>query len=547
MKYHIAFLAGLIAVLGLFSYFIFSFNESGLFYFHRDKTDLTQVLRDFQQNTSPQLEINFSTLYGRHGQMQVLHPILNVRQLQIEKVQMLCNKETAQALKVSGRESSCQSTTSEIAGEDESAIGNRKTAVLRRFLSGKAELPEHFLSTSPFVDREGYSYAYWLVKTAASPYNEKSWIERHLSYFKVSELRELLATYNISDSTYNFIAELKDSEIEMAVRGEPLILTAKYLMLKDQSRYGFSPLSYWVYDLTGFEGALKTGDYELEPLIANTYCLQRVGNACWTYSSKYALAYLYRYSVAILVILGLVFLAFLAFYIKRLYDKSKEQQKHRLSLQVLSHEFRTPVSSMLLMMDQLTKDVRKFDLTDQELLARISAEIFRLQRIVEVSKTYLQAEGRRIHFRPVAISSVNTWISDFIAESNLNIQYEPLSMDRGFEADPFWLKFILSNLVQNAFIHGAEPVVIRLENMKGVLKITVRDHGRCDYKSLDKMTEAFVKSQRSKGMGLGLNIVKYIVEEWGGEIQFSNAPTSFTLVFGRAKLKGVSHGADFVG
>jgi len=547
MKYHIAFLTGLIAVLGLFSYFVFSFNESGLFYFHRDKVDLTQVLRAFQQNTSPQLEINFSALYGRPGQMQVLHPILDVRQLKIEKVHVLCNKDTAQTFKVSGRESSCQSTTAEINEEDESAIGTRKTAALRRFLSGKADLPENFLSTSPFVDQEGYSYAYWLVKTAASPYNEKSWVERHLSYFKISELRELLATYNISDPTYNFTAELKDSEIEMAVRGEPLILTAKYLMLRDQSSYGFSPLSYWVYDLAVFEGALKNGDYELEPLTANTFCLQRVGNACWTYSSKYALAYLYRYSVAILVMLGLVFLVFLAFYMKRLYDKNKEQQKHRLSLQVLSHEFRTPVSSMLLMIDQLTKDGRNLDLSDQELLIRISAEIFRLQRIVEVSKTYLQAEGGRIHFRPVAISSINTWIADFITESNLNIQCEPLQVDRGFTADPFWLKFILSSLVQNAFMHGAEPVSIRLESVKDVLKITVQDHGRCEYKSLNRMTEAFVKSQRSKGMGLGLNIVKYIVEDWGGEIRFSNAPTSFTLVFGRTKLKGVPYGEDFIG
>jgi len=33
-------------------------------------------------------------------------------------------------------------------------------------------------------------------------------------------------------------------------------------------------------------------------------------------------------------------------------------------------------------------------------------------------------------------------------------------------ADPFWLKFILSSLVQNAFAHGQEPVCLAPEQQK---------------------------------------------------------------------------------
>jgi hypothetical protein len=539
MKYHIAFLAGLILVLGMFSYFIFSFNENRLFYFHGDKTDLRQTLNRFQKYNDARIEINFSALYGNKGQLQVLHPILDVRQLQIENVKTLCAGGSEPRLKGFTEPSGLCRQSSDVNIDFYETAAQRKTNQLVHFLYDKELLPSEFIYKFPFVDSQGTSYAYWLVKKGPPPFNQVSWIEGHLSYFKIAELREVMATYQIRNAYYSLITELTDSEIELAVRGEPLVLTSRYLMIRDQSRYGFSPLSYWVYDLDVFEKAINKDDYQLEPIAANTFCIQSMGNACWTYSSKYALSYLYKYSVAILIILGLVFLAFLAIYIRRLYEKNREQQKHRLSLQVLSHEFRTPVSSLLLMMEQLAKNQQKLDLSEQDLLTRVSTEVFRLQRIVEVSKTYLQAEGGRIHFNSQEISSINHWIADFIQDSQLNIQCVPLQQDQKFSADPFWLKFILSNLVQNAFAHGAEPVLIRLENTPGNLKITVQDQGHCEFKTLSKMTEAFAKSQKSKGMGLGLNIVKYIVDEWGGEIQFSNEPTSFTLFFAKSRLKGI--------
>jgi len=539
MKYHIAFLAGLILVLGMFSYFIFSFNENRLFYFHGEKTDLGQTLKSFQKDNNARLELNFSKLYGNRGQLQVLHPILDVRQLQIDNVRALCKGDSEPRLKGFTEPTGLCRQASEVSIDIYETAAQRKTNQLAHFLYNNELLPSEFIYRFPFVDSQGTSYAYWLVKKGPNPFNQLSWIEGHLSYFKIAELRDVLATYQIKNDYYTLITELTDSEIELAVRGEPLVLTSKYLMIRDQSRYGFSPLSYWVYDLSVFENATKKEDYQLVSLAANTYCIQRLGNACWTYSSKYALSYLYKYSVAILVILGLVFLAFLAIYVRRLYDKNREQQKHRLSLQVLSHEFRTPVSSMLLMMEQLAKSQQKLSLSEQDLLTRVSTEVFRLQRIVEVSRTYLQAEGGRIHFNSHEIPSINHWIADFIQDSQLNIQCEPLQQDQGFRADPFWLKFILSSLVQNAFAHGAEPVCIRLENTQGNLKITVQDQGQCEYKTLSKMTEAFAKSQKSKGMGLGLNIVKYIVDEWGGEFQFSNEPTSFTLFFAKGRLKGI--------
>jgi signal transduction histidine kinase len=159
----------------------------------------------------------------------------------------------------------------------------------------------------------------------------------------------------------------------------------------------------------------------------------------------------------------------------------------------------------------------------------MSAEIYRMQRIIEVSKTYLQTESHRIQFNNIEIPSINSWMSDFTLDLDNKISCELLQEDHNLVVDPFWLKFILSNLVQNALLHGKPPVVIKLQKNKSHLKILVQDDGQNDFDSIDQMTEAFVKSPRSQGMGLGLNMILFIIHQWGARLQFSKNPTVFTL------------------
>ena len=58
------------------------------------------------------------------------------------------------------------------------------------------KLPENYLTTPPFIDSSGYSYAYFLSQKETPPYGDKAWVEQHLSFFKVSELREVLGKYH---------------------------------------------------------------------------------------------------------------------------------------------------------------------------------------------------------------------------------------------------------------------------------------------------------------------------------------------------------------
>lgn len=499
-----------------------------IFLFHADQ-DVADFIESFRQHRQPIVEINFSGLYGGSGKFQVLHPLLEMERLRYEKPARACGGLEVEDDPVPMRNLFFDNNP---LAEKASTVPSTKRQAIKRLAIKLEPLPEDFITTPPYVDPQGWSYAYLLIHYDLKPYNEKAWVERHLTFFKLSELKEVLQRFEIENPVFSALSRLNENEIEEVVRGSPLVLSKDYLLVRNQSRLGFSPLSYWVYDIRDLEAELKGGRYDLVPAAADAICLQRIGNACWTYSSQHALSYLYRYSLTIVVLGGLLVAVVLAWWLWRWSVKRSEHERSRLALQVLSHEFRTPVSSMLLLLEQLAQSRGGIRQEDQDLITRLSAETYRLQRIIEVSKNYLQAEGRRIRLREIEIPSLNQWTSDFCQEwreKGYEIDCQPLASDQSIKTDPFWLQFVLSNLVQNAFAHGQAPVVMRVSQARGAVRVTVEDQGECDFATLGAMTDPFVKSARSQGMGLGLNITQTILEELGGRLEFSRRPTAFTL------------------
>ena len=487
-------------------------TQKGLFFSNDSlNSEIVETITQFRVATKPVAEINFSEIYGNSGQFQILHPLLSIKRPQFT------NCKNCSAKQIENEEN-----------KNSLSVTMEKRRQLEFFLTGAAPLPNDFFLKPPFADQQGSSYAYLISMYPALLADERSWVEEHLSYFKISELKEVLQKYKINDLKFQILSRFSEQEVESIIRGEEIILTSEYVLFKDQDRLGFSPLSYLVYSSTEFNQFIKSGKFEVNSELDSS-CILKIGNSCWTYNSRQSQAFLYRYSFTIIILIGLFLLSILGFYIKSLYEKNKTQIKHRLSLQVLSHEFRTPVSAMLLLIEQMSAKQNNLDVESQDLLVRLSAEVFRMQRIIEVSKTYLQTESHRIQFNSVEIPSVNSWMNDLVLDLNKEITLDLLAEDQSVVVDQFWLKFILSNLIQNAFIHGKPPVVIKLQKTKTQLKILIQDFGQNEFDSLEEMTEAFVKSPRSQGMGLGLNMILFIVNQWGARLQFSKNPTVFTL------------------
>lgn len=98
-------------------------------------------------------------------------------------------------------------------------------------------------------------------------------------------------------------------------------------------------------------------------------------------------------------------------------------------------------------------------------------------------------------------------------------------------ADARRLEQVVANLVDNALQHGSAPVLVSVESVSdGMLELAVTDHGRGVPPALVPTLFSRVRTlgrenrDRSRGTGLGLSLVRSLVEAMGGRVWYETAP-----------------------
>src|SRR5205085_423787 len=118
------------------------------------------------------------------------------------------------------------------------------------------------------------------------------------------------------------------------------------------------------------------------------------------------------------------------------------------------------------------------------------------------------------------------------------------------EADERRLKQALFNLVSNAIKFTPADGSIRLEAQRdhGELVLAVRDTGvgipTADQERVFEKFERGNPQARQSGAGLGLSLVKSLVELHGGSVSIESAPGSGTTILCRLPVSGHPEAAD---
>ncbi len=214
-------------------------------------------------------------------------------------------------------------------------------------------------------------------------------------------------------------------------------------------------------------------------------------------------------------------------------EKSKAIKFYNTLLNSLSHELRTPITTIIGATDNLMNAEKLSEKDKTELLSEISIASLRLNQQVEnlLSMSRLESGilqlkkdwcdvGELVYttlnrFEP-AIS--NYKVSVFIPE-NL-----PL-----FKLDYGLMEQVLHNLISNGLQHNAEgtDLVINVDCVEEKLLITISDSGKgFPEKEIHKVFDKFyrVQGSRSGGTGLGLSIVRGFIEAHHGTVTLANLP-----------------------
>jgi signal transduction histidine kinase len=207
----------------------------------------------------------------------------------------------------------------------------------------------------------------------------------------------------------------------------------------------------------------------------------------------------------------------------------------------VSHELRTPLTAIYTAGHNLRGRVAQNPAQVERYGEMIQQESGRLRDLVEQVLRFASANAGRVIQEPSPVSVV-TLIDASVESSRCAMQSAGCSVEKHVEpglpevmADSLAMKHALQNLLANAVKYGAkdDPWIgisaVRTEDSKSV-EIRVADHGPGIPEEEQKhIFDAFYRGRQAvqdqvHGAGLGLNLVKKIVEAHGGTIRVQSAP-----------------------
>ena len=142
--------------------------------------------------------------------------------------------------------------------------------------------------------------------------------------------------------------------------------------------------------------------------------------------------------------------------------------------------------------------------------------IERIDYIIDLIKSLREFEKAIGELKPIRVDEI---VKDVAKGYDVDLKLEEATAlaNEG-------LKIVLNNLIQNAVIHGGGKVEVEVSKRDGFCVIKVKDWGKGIPDEIkDKIFEEGFTTNR--GSGLGLYIVKKLVEIYGGEIRvYDNVP-----------------------
>lgn len=220
-------------------------------------------------------------------------------------------------------------------------------------------------------------------------------------------------------------------------------------------------------------------------------------------------------------------------------QQEAEEMKVRFFIN-LSHELRTPLTLMMLPVDELLALKNNPVVTDK--LTTVKNNTLRILHIVNQLLDYRRAEMGmfKLKVRPTDINMLARRIFDsyetVARHKDIKYTLESTIDSHGIILDGDYVELILNNLLSNAFKYTpkGQSVSLGLAVDSGKLVITVSDTG-CGIPQ-DKIQRIFTRfyqvNDASNGNGIGLSLVKRLVELHHGEISAESSlgeGTRFTV------------------
>jgi two-component system sensor histidine kinase KdpD len=206
--------------------------------------------------------------------------------------------------------------------------------------------------------------------------------------------------------------------------------------------------------------------------------------------------------------------------------RARTEELRSSLLSAVSHDLRTPLSVITGAATTLRDGEDRLSLPERrDLVATIVDDAQRLERVLanllQLTRVETGLSPRR-ECVPAddVVGAALTRLEDSLR--GLAVETD-VPADVMLEIDPILFEQVMINLIENALKHGAAPLSIRVRRRAEVVEIELADRGPgLPPGAPARLFEKFVRASEAPGVGLGLAVVRAIVEAHGGTVTADN-------------------------
>ena len=218
-------------------------------------------------------------------------------------------------------------------------------------------------------------------------------------------------------------------------------------------------------------------------------------------------------------------------------NSNKDKINLKKSLEDISHQLKTPLTSILVMLDNIIEDPDMDINIRNDFIRDIKRNVVNINFLVQALLKLSKFDANTVHFikkeynlRSIVDESIKN-VSTLCDLRNINIELN-------IKNDSKWQIEAITNILKNAVDHSKNnsTVTINLSNNNVYSMIEIIDKGEgISKKDISHIFERFYKGENatSDSIGIGLALAKTIIEEDNGNISVESNKngTKFTIKY----------------
>ncbi len=228
-------------------------------------------------------------------------------------------------------------------------------------------------------------------------------------------------------------------------------------------------------------------------------------------------------------------------------EKLEAEKQNRILISNISHDLRTPITAIKGYVEGILDGVADTPEKVDKYMRTIYNKAIDMDRLINELTLYAKIDTNRIPYNFKRINA-GEYFNDCIEEIGLELEAEHIGLsyfnyagdDVEIIADPEQLKRVIDNIIGNSVKymdkeHGL--INIRIKDVGDFIQVEIEDNGKgIGQKDLPFIFDRFYRTDASRnsatgGSGIGLSIVKKIIEDHSGKIWATSKESTGTVMY----------------